>query len=319
MMLLLRAASAAAAAWAGRTRSRLGPRLVCGVGLALALSPSAQALDLGRLTLHPVGEQFQARIEVMDAAGLRPGEVVFRIAPAEVYRVAQRQLDPQLAQAKLSVRMPRRGPPTVLIDGLVLPPDRGVDLLVLIGQGGVAGMREYRLSRDTLDTPVVAVDPAARTSMLSRAAPRGTALRQANAAFAARAPSAAASAPLAAQGPVSKATTEAVTQALNGWAKAWSARDVAGYLAHYTDDFTNSPKLSRSAWEAQRRERLLARQEIEVALSELRLEPKGADMQVTLIQNYRGDSLRQTSRKVLTLVRHGEQWLISKEMEVNVR
>jgi hypothetical protein len=53
-----------------------------------------------------------------------------------------------------------------------------------------------------------------------------------------------------------------------------------------------------------------------VSVSDLQFTPQGAAVQVTLTQNYRSEKMQQTSRKALTLVRRGEQWLISNEVEV---
>jgi ketosteroid isomerase-like protein len=299
--------------------------LRCAVLMALAmLGASAHALDLGTLTLHPQGKgRWQARIVVLDSAGLRPGEIVFRIAPAEVYRVAQRHFEPLLNEARLQVDLPRQRPASVRIDGLQLPAQGGgIDLLLLIGQGGVAGMREYHLSRDAAGQPIAAVDPASRVSALSAAAPRGTALRQANAAqqvtrsMTTTTTTASSAAPATAVALLPAATTAGIAQALSAWTQAWSARDAAGYLAHYTPDFSGTPPLGRARWEAQRRDRLLSRKQIEVSVSELQYQPQGSAVLVTLQQNYRSEKLQQTSRKVLTLVRRGEQWLISNEVEV---
>jgi hypothetical protein len=296
--------------------------------LALTLlGVSAHALDLGALTLQPQGSgRWQARIAVLDTAGLRPGEIVFRIAPAEVYRVAQRHFEPTLTEARLRVDVPRRGPASVRIDGLQLPAAQGsgIDLLLLIGQGGVAGMREYHLSRETVGQSIAAVDPASRVGALSAAAPRGTAMRQANAAqqvtrsmaASTAAPAGVSAAPSAATGAVSAATAAALTQTLTAWTQVWSARDAQGYLAHYTAEFSGTPALGRARWEAQRRDRLLSRKQIEVSVSDLQFTPQGAAVQVMLTQNYRSEKMQQTSRKALTLVRRGEQWLISNEVEV---
>jgi ketosteroid isomerase-like protein len=279
----------------------------------------AHALDLGTLTLHPQGQgRWQARIAVLDTAGLRPGEIVFRIAPAEVYRVAQRHYEPSLGQATLRVDLPRRGAASVRIDGLQWPAQAaGMDLLVLIGQGGVAGMREYRLSRASAGQPIAAIDPASRVGALSAAAPRGTAMRQANAAQqVTRSMAASAATPAASAALPSPATQAAVGQAITAWAQAWSARDAKAYLGHYTADFSGTPPLGRARWEAQRRDRLLSRKNIEVNVSELQFIAQGSAVQVTLLQNYRSEKMQQTSRKALTLVRQGEQWLISNEVEV---
>src|SRR5688572_24665079 len=59
---------------------------------------------------------------------------------------------------------------------------------------------------------------------------------------------------------------EEVLKAVNGWAKAWSANDVEGYLAHYAAAFRPPKGEQRSDWEAQRKARVAKPRKIDVAV-----------------------------------------------------
>ncbi|MEO1766114.1 L,D-transpeptidase Cds6 family protein [Thiobacter aerophilum] len=116
--------------------------------------------------------------------------------------------------------------------------------------------------------------------------------------------------------PSSKAHPDA-TQALKAvqdWARAWSAQNVAEYLAYYGPDFKPPHGQSRSAWEKMRRERLTAPKRIQVTLSDLK--PRVLDenrIAVTFRQRYHADHLDSTTTKTLVLRRSGEKWLIEQE------
>src|SRR5690242_3554747 len=55
-----------------------------------------------------------------------------------------------------------------------------------------------------------------------------------------------------------------VLKAVNGWAQAWSKKDVDAYLAYYAKDF-NPGKESRASWKKERRARIQAPKSISVS------------------------------------------------------
>ncbi len=113
--------------------------------------------------------------------------------------------------------------------------------------------------------------------------------------------------------PDSPASAEsAIKDAVARWAKAWSAKDVNAYLAAYASDFT-SPGMTRSAWEAQRRTRLTQPKQIEVKISNLKIDVKGDTASATFRQAYRSDRHRSTATKTLELALQNDQWRIVKE------
>jgi uncharacterized protein YchJ len=109
------------------------------------------------------------------------------------------------------------------------------------------------------------------------------------------------------------ATTAAVEQAVNAWAKAWAARDVKAYLAAYGTAFKPDNGKSRSAWEAERESRIAPRKRIAVTLSNVRitLDDKGA--LVRFKQRYESDTFNGTSQKRLRLVSENGRWVITDE------
>jgi hypothetical protein len=104
---------------------------------------------------------------------------------------------------------------------------------------------------------------------------------------------------------------------LKDWAAAWSRRDVQAYLDHYSPRFRPSGGLSRSAWEAQRRERLSTARRIEVGLGAVSVESIGTDQaSVRFVQTYRSERYRDRVRKRLQLVRVEGHWRILAEQEL---
>jgi tetratricopeptide (TPR) repeat protein len=100
---------------------------------------------------------------------------------------------------------------------------------------------------------------------------------------------------------------------VEGWAKAWSAKDVKGYLAHYAFDFEVPGGVTRAAWEKERAERIERPKSIEVTVKVLSAQASDSEATVTFRQSYKSDSLKSGNTKTLTLVRQGERWLIKQE------
>lgn len=128
-------------------------------------------------------------------------------------------------------------------------------------------------------------------------------------------------APVAAPNPEPVATSnndvKDVEVAVNKWAKAWAAQDMAGYLAAYGKDFDTPGKQSRSAWEAERRNRIVGKSNIEVTLSELSVSVNAAGAKARFRQAYKAGAFAVTSRKTLDLVKVRNQWVIVKETTGN--
>jgi tetratricopeptide (TPR) repeat protein len=107
--------------------------------------------------------------------------------------------------------------------------------------------------------------------------------------------------------------SQEVERAVHAWAKAWSDRNVAKYLATYDKSFDPPGQQSRPAWEQDRRARILGKSRIAVNLTELQISVKGKNAVAKFRQDYKADALAVSSRKTLELVQSGDHWLIVKE------
>jgi tetratricopeptide (TPR) repeat protein len=150
------------------------------------------------------------------------------------------------------------------------------------------------------NTPAAATTspPAATTTVATKAAP-------------VPAPAAAS----AQQPPATKAnrSQDDVEAAVQSWAKAWSKKNMQGYLGAYAQGFVPPGGQSRKEWEADRKARILPRNHIEVKVSDLKVSVNGDRATAKFHQAYNSDNLNTTSRKTLELVKSGGRWLILRE------
>jgi tetratricopeptide (TPR) repeat protein len=113
----------------------------------------------------------------------------------------------------------------------------------------------------------------------------------------------------------SKADTQAsVLKALNGWAKAWSNKNVGAYLAYYAKEFKTPGGENRAAWEKNRKERISKPKSIQVSIESPRVSLIDAShASVTFRQAYKSDALSTSTHKTVVLVKSGDKWLIQQE------
>lgn len=104
-----------------------------------------------------------------------------------------------------------------------------------------------------------------------------------------------------------------VEAAVLAWAKAWSSKNMSGYLGAYGNSFTPPGGQSRSAWEADRKARIVPRSRIGVDISDLNVSVNGDRATARFRQAYSSDTLNVTSRKTLDMVKSGNRWLIVRE------
>lgn len=104
-----------------------------------------------------------------------------------------------------------------------------------------------------------------------------------------------------------------VSAAVQAWAKAWSSKSMPEYLGAYAPNFTPPGGQARSAWEADRRARIVPRQRISVDVSDLEVSVDGDRATARFRQAYASDSLNVTSQKTLDMVKSGSRWLIVRE------
>jgi Flp pilus assembly protein TadD/ketosteroid isomerase-like protein len=103
---------------------------------------------------------------------------------------------------------------------------------------------------------------------------------------------------------------------VNAWAKAWSAKDVNGYLAFYAKDFKTPGGEARANWEKARRLRINAPKSISVSIEAAKVSPSadGQTASVTFRQSYHSDVIKSSNTtKTLVLTKADGRWLIQQE------
>jgi tetratricopeptide (TPR) repeat protein len=106
-----------------------------------------------------------------------------------------------------------------------------------------------------------------------------------------------------------------ILDTVNAWAKAWSAKNVDGYLAFYGKDFKTPGGEARADWEKARRVRISAPKSIAVSIDAPRVSVAGdSQATVTFRQGYRSDVIKSTTTtKTLVLAKVDGRWLIQQE------
>ena len=105
----------------------------------------------------------------------------------------------------------------------------------------------------------------------------------------------------------------AISDMLNAWASAWSAKDVETYLSFYASTFEYGKK-SRASWEKQRRARLSGPAKITVTLSNVQIELQSEALATAKFrQNYSSNRYRDSGMKTLTLSKASGAWKIQSE------
>ena len=109
------------------------------------------------------------------------------------------------------------------------------------------------------------------------------------------------------------AERDQVMAAVNTWAKAWSARDVKGYLNAYGNDFDLPAGQSRKEWTDERRARIEDKKRISVKIESPQVVVNGNTATVKFRQIYDSDRVKANSRKTLVLNKQGGKWHITQE------
>jgi tetratricopeptide (TPR) repeat protein len=102
---------------------------------------------------------------------------------------------------------------------------------------------------------------------------------------------------------------------VNGWAKAWSSKNVEAYLAYYARDFKTPGGETRADWEKARRARINAPKSITVVIEGPKVSIAGeGQASVTFRQGYRSDVVKSTTTtKTLVLAKSDGRWRIQQE------
>lgn len=110
-----------------------------------------------------------------------------------------------------------------------------------------------------------------------------------------------------------------VMRTIDSWAKAWSTQNVEKYLTFYHQDFQLPRNISRKNWNAFRKKRLQIPRSISVIIKNPVL-LTASDQNMAVIeftQNYRSNTFRETSQKLLILKKTRNRWKIIREYLAN--
>lgn len=109
-----------------------------------------------------------------------------------------------------------------------------------------------------------------------------------------------------------------VLKATREWAAAWSAQKTDKYLSFYAKDFITPDGMGRSAWEAQRKERIAKPKSIKVEVLDAKVkEQDSKHASASFKQNYRASHLKSSSMKTLVWVKNDGRWQIMEERSSN--
>lgn len=105
-----------------------------------------------------------------------------------------------------------------------------------------------------------------------------------------------------------------IQESLEGWAAAWSSKNVKKYLSYYSADFKTPDGESRKAWAETRRERISKPKHIEVSVSRIAVHfIDKSHATVKFHQDYRASSFKASGGKTLLMVKSGSSWFIQEE------
>jgi Flp pilus assembly protein TadD/ketosteroid isomerase-like protein len=111
---------------------------------------------------------------------------------------------------------------------------------------------------------------------------------------------------------------QTITDAVNNWAKAWSAKDLDQYFASYADSFKPAKGENRKAWEQTRRDRISKPASINVDLSNVKITLEDSDnAKATFKQTYHAGGKPIRTDKTLILKKTNGAWLIDQEIASN--
>jgi Flp pilus assembly protein TadD len=123
-----------------------------------------------------------------------------------------------------------------------------------------------------------------------------------------------ASGPAAKAGGSQDAEADELLKTVHAWAKAWSRKDVSGYLAHYAKDFKPPKGEARGDWEKGRMQRISAPKKIEIEIGSPKVNiSSDSSASVSFRQIYRSDVVKTSGTKTLVMVNANGKWLIREE------
>jgi tetratricopeptide (TPR) repeat protein len=156
--------------------------------------------------------------------------------------------------------------------------------------------------------PVAMKAPAASTRLPAMAA----------ASVSAKAPTAISDKPAVGRPGVPSSDRADVIKAFEGWRAAWSARDLDGYFAAYSNDFTPNAHMDHAAWKRYKRRVIMAKDFIHVGAKDVVFESlqAGKRAQLTFDEHFESSDYREDTRKRLDFVKIDGMWKITHEADL---
>ncbi len=112
-----------------------------------------------------------------------------------------------------------------------------------------------------------------------------------------------------------QAAANEIASLIGSWASAWASQDVDAYLSYYGSGFRPTRGLSRSAWVAQRRDRVARPQFIRVEVTDLFVDVSDANTaRVVFKQDYASPGYQDTVIKTMNLSKENGAWKIQREV-----
>ena len=113
-------------------------------------------------------------------------------------------------------------------------------------------------------------------------------------------------------------TMDQVSGFIRSWTEAWEARDVAGVLDHYADDFDASVYGGRQQWESEIRQLIDGSEHVRVAVSALEVSfPDAGTARASFFRSFRSNSRDESGRMLLELEPTASGWKIRREQTLD--
>ena len=264
-------------------------------GIGLLSVSAVGAMDLGPTTVTSLlGQPLVAEVEVANVKEKPTWSLAGASVSRDGYINAGLGYAPVLDLTKVTLRRRADGSRFLLVTLPQALPAGVDDVLLNVSWDEDRQAQSYRLFNGPRSTPVV--KPAAAVAL---------------------APIAAAVVAKPVQ-PLPTDSDDLVRQRLQdrvaAWAAAWEGQDINNYLAMYDVSFKSAGHASRKAWEAERRQRITPRSDINVGVSAMIVTRESTSAaKVEFTQRYVSGVYSDVVRKRLDFVERAGQWYITGE------
>ena len=109
-----------------------------------------------------------------------------------------------------------------------------------------------------------------------------------------------------------------VMKAFDGWRAAWSARDLDGYFAAYSDAFVPNARMDHAAWKRYKRRVIMAKDFIHVGVKHVVFTSlqAGKRAQLTFDEHFESNDYREDTHKLLEFAKIHGTWRITREADL---